>query len=211
MVSIEIMTSKDLVRIFWLNHPRYGISRMIGIFSLLLIISGCQTVLNPEQVTTSFWKAMSNSDLESAIKYTTLETQYLVAPQENIKEASLETGMVVINGPNAKVSTVITLKNPENNKLLTFDTILLKQNDIWKVNYRETLNSLSILPFGEVFNSLRAIGDVINKKLEQQMPFIENQIRSFSDELIRQLDEFRQQMEKAIPPEKQKFFPPGGI
>ena len=53
-----------------------------------------------------------------------------------------------------------------------------------------------------LFDSLRGIGDVINKKLEQQMPFIENQIRSFSDELIRQLDEFRNQLEKASPIEK---------
>jgi len=40
---------------------------------------------------------------------------------------------------------------------------------------------------------------------------LKNQIRTFSDELIRQLNEFRQQMEKGIPPEKQKSSPPGGI
>jgi len=32
----------------------------------------------------------------------------------------------------------------------------------------------------------------------------EKQIKSFSDELIRQLDEFRRQLEKAAPPEKQQ-------
>lgn len=147
---------------------------------------------------------MANGDLESARKYATRETQDLVVKQENIMGSSLEkTGMIVIDGSNAKVATVIALKNSVSNKILSFDTVLLKENDAWKVDYRQTLNNLSIMPFGEVINSLRAIGDVVNKKLEQQVPFFENQIRSFSDELIRQLDEFRHQLEKANPIEKQ--------
>ncbi|MER2514141.1 MAG: hypothetical protein ABTQ25_17285, partial [Nitrosomonas ureae] len=177
------------------NHKTSG---LMGVLGLLFILSGCQTTFSPEQTTTAFWNAMVKGELESAKKYTTRETQDLVVKQENIIGASLEkTGMIVIDGPNAKVATVVMLKNHENNKPLTFDTVLLKEDDVWKVDYRKTLNNLSILPFGEVINSLRAIGDVINKKLEQQMPLFENQVKSFSDELIRQLDEFRQQLEKA--------------
>lgn len=187
-----------------LLQTKHRLSRLVLILSLSLIFSGCQTILSPEQTTTTFWKAMANGDLESARKYATRETQDLVVKQENIMGSSLEkTGMIVIDGSNAKVATVIALKNSVSNKILSFDTVLLKENDAWKVDYRQTLNNLSIMPFGEVINSLRAIGDVVNKKLEQQVPFFENQIRSFSDELIRQLDEFRHQLEKANPIEKQ--------
>jgi len=187
-----------------LNCIKHRLSRLVLILSLSLIFSGCQTILSPEQTTTTFWKAMANGDLESARKYATRETQDHVVKQENIMGASLEkTGMIVIDGSNAKVATVIALKNSVSNKILSFDTVLLKENDAWKVDYRQTLNNLSIMPFGEVINSLRAISDVVNKKLEQQVPFFENQIRSFSDELIRQLDEFRHQLEKANPTEKQ--------
>ncbi|PTN11576.1 DUF4878 domain-containing protein [Nitrosomonas aestuarii] len=198
-----MMTYKNLLQIFYQSYTKHRVSRLTGIFSLLFILSGCQTILTPEQATTTFWKAMANGDLESAKKYTTQETQYLVTKQENIMGASLETGVIVIDGLNAKVATVIMPKNPESNQLLSFDTVLLKENDVWKVDYRQTLNNFSILPFGDVINSLRAIGDVINEKLEQQMPFFENQIRSFSDQLIRQLDEFRHQLEKTNPAEKQ--------
>ncbi len=198
-----MMTYKDLLQIFYRSYTKHRVSGLTGIFSLLFMLSGCQTVLSPEQATTTFWKAMANGDLESAKKYTTRETQHLVIKQENVVGASIETGVIVINDLTAKVATVITLKNPKSNKLLSFDTVLLKENDVWKVDCRQTLNNLSILPFGEVINSLEAIGDVINKKLEQQMPFFENQIRSFSDQLIRQLDEFRRQLEKTNPAEKQ--------
>ncbi|SEF82710.1 hypothetical protein [Nitrosomonas ureae] len=192
---IKYKSLLQILRQYCTNHKT---PRLIGVLGLLFILNGCQTTLSPEQTTTAFWKAMVNGELESAKKYTARETQALVVKQENIMGASLEkTGMIVIDGPNAKVATVVMLKNHENNKTLTFDTVLLKEDDVWKVDYQKTLNNLSILPFGEVINSLRAIGDVINKKLEQQIPLFENQVKSFSDELIRQLDEFRHQLEKA--------------
>ncbi|ALQ52353.1 hypothetical protein [Nitrosomonas ureae] len=194
---------KSLLQILHQNYINHKTSRLIGILSLLFLFNGCQTTLSPEQTTTAFWKAMVNGELETARKYTTRETQDLVIKQENIMGASLEkTGVIVIDGPDAKVATMIMLKNHESNKPLTFDTVLLKEDDVWKVDYQKTLTNLSILPFGEVINSLRAIGDVINKKLEQQIPLFENQVKSLSDELIRQLNEFRHQLEKANPTER---------
>jgi hypothetical protein len=182
------------------HHIKHGLA---GIFSLLFMLSGCQTASSPEQVTTAFWEAMTQGDIESARKYTTHETQYLVTNQQNLEGASIKTGTAVIDDSNAKVATDITLKNPERSKILSFDTVLLKENGLWKTDYRQTLNNLSILPFGEIFNSLRIIGDAINQELERQIPFFENQIKSFSEELIRQMDEFRRQLEKANPPRKQ--------
>jgi len=100
------------------------------------------------------------------------------------------------------------LEKPESNKHLSFNTVLLKEHDLWKVDYQRTLNNLLNLPFGELFKSLQAIGNAINKELEQQIPLFEKQIKSFSEELIRQLDEFRRNLEKSIPPpEKQKSYP----
>ena len=197
-------TTKVLLQIFPWHHATKRLSGLLGLFCLLFMLSGCQAVLSPEQVTLAFWEAMAQSNLESARKHATQETQHLVTKQQNLEGASIKTGEVVINGTNATVSTILTLKKPENNKLLSFNTVLLKENDLWKVDYQKTLNNLSILPFGELFNSLRAIGDAINKELEQQVPLFEKQIKSFSEELIRQLDEFRRNLEKSIPPEKQK-------
>ena len=192
------------LQIFPCHHATKSLAGLAGLFSLLFMLSGCQAVLSPEQVTLAFWEAMAQSNLESARKHATQETQHLVTKQQNLEGASIKTGEVVINGTNATVSTILTLKKPENNKLLSFNTVLLKENDLWKVDYQKTLNNLSILPFGELFNSLRAIGDAINKELEQQVPLFEKQIKSFSEELIRQLDEFRRNLEKSIPPEKPK-------
>ncbi|MFZ2406185.1 MAG: hypothetical protein WAW41_13685 [Methylobacter sp.] len=184
-------------------HTKKSLFGLAGFLSLLFLLGGCQAVLTPEQVTTAFWEAMAEGNLDSARKYATQETEHLVTKQQNLEDATVKTGAILIDGPNATVSTVMTLKKPESNKVLSFDTVLLKENDLWKVDYQRTLNNLSNLPFGEIFKSLRAIGETINKELEQQIPLFEKQIKSFSDELIRQLDEFRRQLEKAAPPEKQ--------
>ena len=199
-------TNIVLLQIFSWHHAMKSLTRLAGLFSLLFMLSGCQAVSTPEQVTLAFWEAMTQGNLESARKHATQETQNLVTKQQNLEGASIKTGEVVIDGPKATVSTSMTLKKPENNKHLSFNTVLLKEHDLWKVDYQQTLNNLSILPFGELFNSLRAIGDTINKELEQQIPLFEKQIKSFSEELIRQLDEFRRNLEKSIPPEKPKPY-----
>ena len=184
-----------------------NLAGIAGMFSLLLMLNGCQTVSTPEQVTQAFWKAMAQGNLESAKKHVTGETQHLVTKQQNLEDASLKTGEVVLGGQNAKVATVLTLKKPENNKSLTFDTVLLKENDLWKVDYQQTLDNLLHQPFGEIFKSLLGIGEAINKELENQIPLFEKQLRSFSEDLIRQLEEFRRQLEKSLPPEKQQAHP----
>jgi hypothetical protein len=178
---------------------------LAGFLALLFLLSGCQAViLTPDQVTTAFWEAMAAGDFDSARKYATQETQQLVTKQQNLEDATVKTGAILIDGSNATVVTVMTLKKPENNKVLSFDTVLLKENDLWKVDYQRTLNNLLNLPFGDIFKSLRAIGETLNKELERQIPLFEKQIKSFSEELIRQLDEFRRQLEKSAPPETQK-------
>jgi len=197
-------TTKVFLKNFPCYHTKKSLAGLTGLLSLLFMLSGCQAVLTPEQVTTAFWEAMAEGNLDSAKKYATQETQHLVTKQQNLEDATLKTGVVLIDGSNATVSTIMTLKKPESNNVLSFDTVLLKENDLWKVDYQRTLNNLLNLPFGDIFKSLRAIGEIINKELEQQIPLFEKQIKSFSEELIRQLDEFRRQLEKSVPPEKQK-------
>lgn len=200
-------TTEVSLKRFPCYRKRISPAGLAGLFSLLVLLSGCQAVLTPEQAAYAFWEAMAAGDIDSAREYATQETQHLVTKQQNLEGASLKTGTVLIDGPNARVSTIITLKKIESEKVLSFDTVLSKENDLWKVDYQRTLNNLSILPFGDIFKSLRAIGETINKELEQQIPLFENQIRSFSDELIKQLDEFRRKLEKSLPPEEPKPVP----
>lgn len=199
-------TTKVLSESLPSHHIKKSLAVLIGILSLLFLLSGCQTVSTPEQVTREFWEAMADDDLDTARKYATRDTQYLVSTQSTLEDAAVKTETALINGANATVATLMTLKT-DSKDILSFDTVLLRENNQWKVDYQQTLNNLSILPLGDIFRSLRALGETFNRELKQQIPLFEKQIRSFSQELIKQMDEFRRQMEKAAPPEKQRPYP----
>jgi hypothetical protein len=199
-----VATTKVLLKGFPCYQTKKSLAGLTGILSLLFLLSGCQTVSSPEQVTKEFWEAMADNDLDSARKYATRETQYLVNTQQSMEDATVKTEEAFINGSNATVATLMTLKKSGINDVLSFDTVLLKENNQWKVDYQQTLNNLSLLPFGDIFRSLRALGETFSKELKQQIPLFEKQFKSFSEELIRQLDEFRRQLEQSVPPEKQK-------
>jgi hypothetical protein len=194
---LYLLKKENLARI-----KKENLARIAGLFGLLLILSSCHSGPPPEKVTRAFWEAMARGDIETARQHTTQISQYLVAKQQNVEGASVQTGAVEIDGDNAKVATTLSLKKPENNKqFLTFDTALAEEDDQWKVDYLQTMNNFFHLPFGEVFKSLQGIGEAINKDLQQQLPRFENQLKSFSDELLQQLEEFRRQLEKNVPPE----------
>jgi len=200
MVSTQI-AAPVFVRFWFIKHAAGG-------FILCCLLSGCQAVSTPEQVTTAFWEAMADGDLETARSHTLRASQPLVSRQHNLEDAALETGKVTIDGGNARVATVLTLQKPDIDRVLTFDTVLAKENQRWKVDYQQTLNNLLHQPFGALFKSLSEIGEAINKELENQIPLFEQQLKSFSEELIRQLEQFRRELEKSIPPDQQRQ-PPG--
>jgi len=175
---------------------------LAGLVGLLLILSGCQTATTPEGVTTVFWEALIHGDIESAKEQATQETRQLVGKQQFIENSSVRTGQITINGLNATVETIIT----QNDKTLSFNTVLFKENDHWKVDYQHTLINISNEPFSGIIRSLQNIGDIFNKQLEQQIPLIEKEIDSFGEELKRQLDEFKRNLENPKFPEKQQPY-----
>jgi len=84
----------------------------------------------------------------------------------------------------------LTLAPAENSRVLSFNTVLVKQNDQWQIDYQQTLHNIASQPFSGIIKSLEAIGDTLNRQLQQQIPLIEQEIESFGKELQQQLDEF---------------------
>jgi exonuclease VII large subunit len=88
----------------------------------------------------------------------------------------------------------------------TFSTVLIRKNNQWKIDYRQTSSNLSKNPFAGFFRSLQNLGDKLNKQLEQAIPKIEQELESFGSKLERQMDEFNNELEKSFPtqPDDQK-------
>jgi phenylpropionate dioxygenase-like ring-hydroxylating dioxygenase large terminal subunit len=200
------MTTTTTAPQFFLSPLKESLARTAGWLGLVFLLSGCQSGPPPEKVTQAFWQAMAQGNPEIARTYTTQVSQYLVTQQPELEQASLQTGTIQVEGDNAKVATVLTLKKTAN-RVVAFDTVLVEEDDQWKVDYLQTMNNFLHLPFGEIFKSLQGIGEAINKNLQKELPRFEQQLKSFSDELLRQMEEFRHQLEKSVPPEQQRHAP----
>lgn len=175
-------------------------ARFAGLFGLLFLLNGCQSGPPPEKVAQAFWEAMAQGNPEIARTYTTQVSQYLVTQQPELEKASVRTGAVKVDGDNARVETVLTLKPPDH-RTVAFDTVLAEEDDQWKVEYLQTMNNFLHLPFGEIFKSLQGIGEAINRNLQQHLPELEEQLEGFSDGLLQQLEDFRRRLEKSVSPE----------
>jgi hypothetical protein len=167
---------------------------LVGFFCFFLLF-GCQAA-TPEQVTTKFWQALAQSQLETAKNHATLSSQHLVNLEDIDKRSTIKTSEVIADEFNASVETTINRKN----KPVTFKTVLLKEKDTWKVDFQQTHTNIAMVPFEGIAKSLKQLGDTFTNELEQSVPLIEKEIESLGNELKDQIDEFGHNLKKPTIP-----------
>lgn len=172
---------------------------------MVLFFSGCQTGKSPEEVTNLFWQELAQGQVENAKKHVTQDSQHLVNLQDIETHSTIKIGVAVIeeSDADATVETTIT----RNKRQVTFNTVLLKENDSWKVDYLQTQMNISMIPFGEVAKSLQKLGDTFAKQLEKQLPIIQKEMESLGDDLKNQIDEFGRSLGKPDMPNKSNPHP----
>lgn len=177
---------------------------------ILLLMTACQSQKTPEQTTISFWSAIANNDLGLAKSYCSKQSLCnLTAPQAPFKNAQFNYKKIVINDQHATVETEII---SESNVKTTFSTFLIKENNHWTVDYQRSSSTLSgNRLFKNLFNSLNTLEDTINQQLEQQLPIIEKEIKSFSEQLKQHADDFESKVKKFFPQKSLKKQPPESI
>jgi hypothetical protein len=174
---------------------------LAGLFCSLLLC-GCQAT-TPEEVTTKFWQALAQGQLDAAKAEATVNSQHLVNLKDISQHSTIKTGVAVITELNATVETTIN----RNNKPVTFDTVLLKEQDRWKVDFQQTHTNIAMMPFDGIVKSLENLGDSLAKELEQAVPQIEKEMESMGNALKNQLDEFGKSLKKPQDPNKPKPHP----
>lgn len=190
-------TTKPLVAL--MKSP----ARLTGLFLIALFFSGCQTGKSPEDVTSQFWQALAQGQIDKAKNHATENSQQLVNSQDIEKNSVIEIGEAMIENSDASVQTTIM----RHKKRITFNTVLLLEKDQWKVDYLQTQMNISMIPLGDVLKSLQHLGGAFTKQLEQQLPLIQKEMESLGDELKKQIDEFGRSLEKPQDPNAKKPYP----
>ena len=186
-------------------------AKLLVVISMLTLVTGCQTGKSPEEITHLFWKSLAQGQLEAAKKYVTSDSQHLVNLVDIEKNSTIQTGEAYIDDdldtPFASVSTTII----RNKKPVTFDTMLTRESNDWKIDYVQTQLNITMIPLGDIAKSLQNLGSVFAKQLEQQLPMIQKEMESFGNQLKQKLDELGRSLEKPQSPANPAQPRPGSI
>lgn len=173
-------------------------ARCAGLFCVILLY-GCQAA-TPEEVTLKFWQALAQGQIANAKNQTTKDSQAVVNIKDIDKHSPIKTGEIFADEINASVSTTIN----RNNKPVTFNTVLRKEQEGWKVDFQQTHTNIAMVPFDGIVRSLQDLGDKFANQLEQQIPLIEKEMESLGNEMKDQIDQFGRSLKKPTPPAKPK-------
>lgn len=197
---------------------------VISIFSGFLL-TGCATNLTPMEVSEQFWTAVKNSDDQSVKKYILTGSMNDTDLSGNILHInSYSLGRTVIDQNQAWVDTTVEIAAADPFKV-PVKTVLLKENNQWKVDYAATTAPLSgSSDIARLLGSLNDLGiqfsDKLNQSLEelqnnlpdirQQLEKIEKNMKQKLPELQQRMDELMRQLDEALGNKKQRQTPPQG-
>lgn len=222
------------------NHQFFN-----GRFTLLALIAtilmACyEQPLTPSQTVQQFWSALLTGDVNKAGDYATTETQAaLLEVGEEFKDTAVAFGKIQIESDHALIETTLTKKlaseSVKKPAPTTFNTVLDKQNELWKVNYAETRKSLDDAKqkkglsklvddleklgrdvtgqLGGVLKNWEEVTPEIKKDLENLGESVQKQLQDSIDqhgpELQEKLQEFTESLDDAIKDLEKSLPAPG--
>ena len=171
----------------------------------LLSLFACNNPKTPAELTTSFWSAMAENDIEHAKEFCSPQSKNILVTVNPLLNSTFTIGKIVIEGNQAKVETLVT-SDLETSKP-AFTTFLLNQENHWKIDCKRSINNFLSNPFNHFFNKLNDLGEAFNKHLEQQLPLIEEKIELFGRQLQDKIDSLGDEYRLQKPSEKEQNNP----
>ncbi len=194
----------------------------------MLIIScalfSCQSSMTPLQVSENFWLGIQQKNIALVKKYSLPDSFNDPDDIEQFPDITAITfGKIIIDADYAEIETSVTILSDEKTMDIPLKTHLINENDIWKVNYEQTILPLMINQemtdlFGGIQGLTGEFAEEIEKSVEEfkekaipeiksKLEEAEQQLREKLPELKNMIDEFLQELEKsieeAIPPKEE--------
>ncbi len=135
----------------------------IMITALALGLGACASTPGEEQVARQFWDAMAAGDMERAKTYAKPGTMDGVTASEGPKVERIDLQGVKTDGGSTVVPTRIVGTKDGKREELSFDTVLERDNGVWKVDFDKTLESM--LGFS-LKGTMEAMGKAMGEALE---------------------------------------------
>ncbi len=162
--------------------------------SFLVLLSGCTQSDTPKSISDKFWNAVQIRDMEAAKQVATWDTvDYLkYLKSEKLHPERFELGEVMLGETRAEVATVLfTQKQGKSGIKVPGITVLVKTKQGWRVDVKETLNSIVKQSIDNVFNQLNGFMQKglkeLDKSLSKSMDEVGKALEEGTKELRREL------------------------
>jgi len=179
----------------------------------ITVLCGCEEKLSPIEVSEHFWKGIELRDAMIIERFVSSDSQIDSSSIENILPVNNTSfGRTVIEGDMAWVDTTVTIAS-EKPFTLPLTTTLIMENGYWKVNYNETIASIS--SGGDIARIMGSIQNLSGKfteeldrsigemqkaipEIKREIEQVEEKIKSKIPELKRRMEEFTKQLEDIL-------------
>jgi len=190
--------------------------------SFVLFASGCVAKLTPMQVSEKFWQAVQNNDADAARHFVTKDARHRDLTDNILPLEEVTLGRTVIDGEQAWVDTTVVI-SADKPFTLPLKTVLLQENERWKVDYDATVASVTkgshaariISGISELSRKFsdeldRSMDDIQRSlpELQKELEKLEDNLRKSLPELRQQMQEFLRQLEEALGQDKPAGPPP---
>lgn len=177
---------------------------------LTLLVSACVGEKNPQEVHQAFWAAVISNDTTAAIEYSTLSSpESYNAFGKNWQSHQLQTGKVIIDNNQARIETILSLTDTNQQKTDKFTTYLIKQNETWLVDYQKTQKSMQPDAVSQLFGKLEHFSEKFSEEFEssseditQELNQMGEQFKDYTEELSEQasesIEKFSNQLKESI-------------
>lgn len=170
-----------------------------------MVLVSCAGVSSPDLVADQFWLAVQAQDERGVRSHSTEASQKAVdVSNGRWRNIKVVFGEIRIKGADAKVETIVTFPDPTAESSTTFNTILRKEQDRWKVDYSETMAAAADLnPWSGITKQLEEFGSEFSKKiddalseLQKELPELQNEVEKLGDSFLKDLE---QSLEQQLP------------
>ncbi len=178
---------------------------MLLLFVAALLLAACAEK-TPQEVSEAFWAALISNDADGAVKYSTLgESREYDGFGRNWTGFRVSSGRIVIEGDEATVATTLTKTTSAGDETVAFETILIRQEGTWKVDYARTGREVTSGPLGKLFGQLERMGKSLSAQfgatsdeLSKEMERMGAQLGALSETLCEQATAIIEQHGEAL-------------
>ncbi|MFO7594091.1 MAG: hypothetical protein R6X15_08630 [Pseudomonadota bacterium] len=164
-----------------------------------LLLSACFAPKTPQEVTQSFWRAVISDDVGEAVSHSTLtDARDYDAFSLDWSGFQPTWGRVIIEGDEARIESEFSKGEGQTVETREFITYLVRRNDVWKVDYLRTAESLRAGPLERLFGQLGELGESLSRQFGNTSQEINEEMMRLGDRLKQQSESLSREMSEGI-------------